>query len=146
MTAKEKRFWSTVFGAGSFLFILYILNFFVDFREAFLRVNGEACVVSPSTIDLGELAPESLSNVKTQVRNLLDKSISIDSATSTCGCVTTERLPIEVAPGQTVDVAIMARVKDDPQHNYNQTISLIVNSGDKLRVYPVHVVAKVVEE
>lgn len=144
MRFNKFRHIASPLGIVVFLIALAAINRYFDLYGAFLRLQGEECVISPSKIDLGDCVPDAMMETKTRVRNLLDKPVVIESATSTCGCVSPQKLPLTIEPRQSVDLRIDAHIQRSGAR-YDQTISIMVNSGDRLRFHNIRVVANILE-
>ncbi len=78
---------------------------------ALARFRGEAIAVEPATTDVGEGVVGESKRFSIRLTNYADRSIRIVGGTTTCSCIATESLPLELAPRATaaVDVEIHFR-------------------------------------
>ncbi len=78
---------------------------------ALARFRGESITVEPTTTDVGDAVAGESKRFSIRLTNYADQHIRIVGGTTTCSCIATESLPMDLAPGATgaVDVEIQFR-------------------------------------
>lgn len=78
-----------------------------SFGRTFDEVQRDDVLVSPAEIDLGDVAIGETRKIGVQVTNRKKRSIQLRQPESSCGCIRfTLDHPLEVGPGETVELAI----------------------------------------
>lgn len=84
---------------------------FGSFEHALALLRGQTLVATPATLDLGtgNLGDELLGEV--EVENISGTPVRIIAGTADCTCVTTERLPVVIGPGdrQTLPIRLFLK-------------------------------------
>lgn len=140
MSLLKKKRLSSLLGVVAFFLVFGAFQHFVDLKVVYGRFRGEICVVTPSLINLGDRQVGDVVETSALVRNITNRPVTIESASTTCGCVTTEKLPITIQPHESRDFKLLARMKGNGV--YDQTVSLVVNGSTSLQCYPIRVTAK----
>jgi hypothetical protein len=82
-------------------------------------LGRSAITISPTTIDLGVLKPNVKRAFHLHVTNNAGKTYAIIGASTSCACVGSEELPVEVMPGKTKEIAANV-TPDEGKGKYEQ--------------------------
>jgi hypothetical protein len=131
-----------IFTSGLILFVLlFVIGIFrfsgVLPLVAFL--NGSTFYITPQTLNLGECPADSQTVAVFHFTNLISQKISIVGERSSCSCAATEKLPKVIPPLQTLDVRINVHLP--MTGTFDQTVTLLIQEPDKLRMHPVQITA-----
>lgn len=95
---------------------------------AFAYARGYDFVLDDPVIELGECDRDEVREVAFRFVNLKSTPLKIVGASTSCNCVVTEGLPLQVPPRSTVSIPVQVHLKaNDP--DFLQTVSLYV--GDE---------------
>lgn len=118
---------------------------FGSFSEALTYFRGEALTLSPSPVDLGEVRAADSRRVYVQATNRTDRAIQLIGAKFTCSCLSTDKLPLTIAPHETRLLGVVVRFGGAPgwftQTAYWYTQDSV--QGVTVMVLPIH--ARIVE-
>jgi hypothetical protein len=78
------------------------------------RLRGERISVQPRLVDMGGGQPGQTLQAAVEIVNRTDQPVTITGGTSDCSCVTTNELPITIAPGESRQVAVDVRLPANP--------------------------------
>ena len=70
------------------------------------QLRGDTLLVDPLVYDAGSGSPGELRTITIQLINDGDKSVRVEGGISTCACVTTDDLPVTIAPGEKQSLSI----------------------------------------
>ena len=134
----------SVFG-GTLLFLLFFGIGFLRFGSvgAFMAfINGQPLYLSPRLLDLGSHDAGAEIVAVFSMTNLASRDISVVGESSSCDCAFSEKIPIVIPSGKTVDLKVNVRL---PRYDsfYDQTLVFMVAEPSKLGMHPVRVTATV---
>jgi hypothetical protein len=98
--------------AGGFLGLASLAFGSID--AALARLRGERISVYPRLVDVGSGQPAQTMKTSVEVSNWTDRTVTILGGTADCSCITTEDLPLTVAPGETRHVPVLVRLPSSP--------------------------------
>ena len=130
-------------GLGLFLLLFGIgVLWFGGIGQFIAFANGKPLYISPHLLDLGSLEVESKTVAVFKMTNLSSKEISVVGEHSSCDCVFSEKIPIVVPSGKTVDLKVSVHL---PRYDssYDQTLVFMVAEPSKMSMHPVRVTATI---
>jgi len=130
---------------GLVLFLLFVVGgtiLYGGFGQLMAKVGGNAAFIQPKILDLGSLEAETGTVAVFKITNLASQEISVVGERSSCDCVFSEKVPIVIPSGKTVDLKVNVRL---PKYDssYDQTLVFMVAEPNKLAMYPVQVTAAI---
>jgi hypothetical protein len=87
---------------------------FGSLDAALAHIRGERVSVRPGFVDLGSGAPGQSVATTVELVNRTDRPVRIIGGTSDCSCVTTNDLPVTLAPGESRPVSIRVGLPTTP--------------------------------
>jgi len=105
-------------------------------------VNGKSVYFPMHQIDLGNCEPGIESVAVFKITNLASREISVVGERSSCNCAFSEKIPIVIPSGKTVDIRINVRLPKY-ESSYDQTIIFMVAEPNKLGMHPVRIMATI---
>ena len=96
---------------------------------ALAYMNGQNFAVQPTLIDFGECEGGACREARITVTSLCGRPIRIVGWENTCGCITTERFPIEVGPGASRELLLRLSLPPDENEEYLRTVILYIDDG-----------------
>ncbi|MFO0964858.1 MAG: DUF1573 domain-containing protein [Gemmataceae bacterium] len=87
---------------------------FGDIDKALAYLRGEVITLSPPFLDAGEGGAGEWRDMGISIANHRQKQIRILGGTSSCACIATEDLPVDLAPGEQRSVTVRVRFKGRP--------------------------------
>jgi len=105
-------------------------------------VNGKSVYFPMHQIDLGNCEPGIESVAVFKMTNLASREISVVGERSSCNCAFSEKIPIVIPSGKTVDIRITVRLPKY-ESSYDQTIIFMVAEPRKLGMHPVRITATI---
>jgi len=110
MRVRRIPIWFFVPAAGASLllalFFFALQCLFGSALAGLAYLGGYSLVASPSSVDLGQIAPGERREFEVTLKNLGSRSIKIIGARSSCTCIATHGLPRDVDSGQTIALKV----------------------------------------
>jgi len=103
-------------GSAIVLSVAYALTsfFFGSPTDLVHRFRGEELLVDPSAISIPEGNAGDVRQVTVELRNIIDRTITVYGGSSDCSCFFTTALPVEVPSHQTVTLSLTVKYKGTP--------------------------------
>jgi methylamine utilization protein MauE/uncharacterized protein DUF1573 len=83
---------------------------FGSFEAALAYLNGRQMTVDPSMLDIGAQKGGEKISARLALVNRSDREIRVVGGTDDCGCITTEDLPVTLAPGDSREVTVWLKL------------------------------------
>lgn len=96
-----------------FLLLSCCLFGFGGIGQMIAYMNGESIYISPKVQNLGSLEASTKTVAIFHLTNLMLQEIVVVGERSSCSCAFSEKIPITVAPGKTVDLKINVHLSED---------------------------------
>lgn len=125
------------------ILVLFIFSAFMFFRN-YSATLTEGLEIEPETINLGRLTCGEERQVTFQLMNKTKKSIVFLGQNVSCSCISLDKSPMEIAPGETITVSAHIEVFEDyPYSEYRQFVKYMVEESGKLTIRPIFFVGSV---
>jgi len=107
---------STSLGALAFLALIAGVFFllFDNPVEALARLRGESIGVEPTVSDVGSAIAGTHRDFAIELINHTDHSVRIVGGTTTCGCIATRDLPVELPPHEARSITVQMTFRGSP--------------------------------
>jgi len=130
---------------GIILFLLFgggFVLWFGGLGQLIAYNNGESVYIVHKTLNLGSCEAGTKTVAVFRMTNLSSKEVSVVGERSSCNCAFSEKIPITVQPGKTIDLKINIQL---PKHDtaYDQSITFMVAEPNRLAMHPVRVTATI---
>ena len=130
---------------GFVLFFLFVVGgtiLYGGFEQLMAKIGGNAAFIQPKILDLGSLEAGTETTAVFKMTNLTLKEISVVGERSSCDCIFSEKIPIAVPTGKTIDLKVNVHL---PKYDsfYDQTLVFMVTEPNKLSIHSVRVTATI---
>jgi hypothetical protein len=112
-------------GVGAVVIVALVVGIFLLVTDqplhALARLRGEAIGVGPFVTDVGTGKPGEVRSFAVELINYTSSPVRIVGGTTSCGCVTTRDLPVELPPGGSRPIRVEMRFTGSPgrfQHRF----------------------------
>jgi hypothetical protein len=145
LSAKKYRSLLVSLLGGVVLFLVFVGGGAVwcgGFGQLMAKISGNAVFVRPKMLDLGSLEAGIETVAVFKMTNLVSGDISVVGERSSCDCAFSEKIPIVIPPGKTIDIKISVRL---PKYDssYDQSLVFMVAEPSRLGLHPVRVTATI---
>lgn len=120
----------TCWSAGAaFVLILAVLYGYVRYgsaRAALVLCAGDSLLITPASIDLGEVNPGETRGVVVSFQNIGQDTLRVFGFRTTCTCLSAKGLPIDLPPGDESQATLDFRPAGNPEP-HRETITFYVD-------------------
>jgi hypothetical protein len=89
-----------------------------SFWNTIAAVRGQSVAVEPRQFSAGEVQPGESVVVSVRLRNLTTEPVRVIGSHANCGCTVTDRWPLELQPGEAVEVQLSLKVPLAPTERF----------------------------
>lgn len=92
-----------------------------------IPVPPKVIAFEPSTVEMGELAPDVAKTVVVRLRNLADRPVRVTTAVASCGCTTSTWPTDPIAPGASAEASVTVKPsKEQAGESLMKTVTYLV--------------------
>lgn len=140
-----KRGIPTIVGASAILAVVFgtLVWWYGSTGSAIAHIHGELISISPEVSDIGAGKRGEFADLTLTLTNYGDGTIRIVGGTSSCSCVTTDDLPLEIPPSE--NRSINVRVRYTGTAGLFRRRFVLYADTDRLKVVPLTVIGTTLE-
>jgi hypothetical protein len=125
-------------------FVVWALIQFGSPREAASYIQGDRLLIEPRMAWVGEGLAGEGRQATFLVRNRSNEPVTIVGASSSCTCVLTDRLPIQIPPGEDRSLHVEFQLDGKASERVEQSLTYITDYAPQPTI-PVKIAGRVIE-